>query len=49
VLDSVGKTGRLLVAHESVAVGGFGAEVVASVVENTTLKAPPKRWAHRAR
>jgi pyruvate/2-oxoglutarate/acetoin dehydrogenase E1 component len=43
VLDSVGKTGRLLVAHESVAVGGFGAEVVASVVENTTLKAPPRR------
>jgi pyruvate/2-oxoglutarate/acetoin dehydrogenase E1 component len=35
--------GPPLVAHESVAVGGFGAEVVASVVENTTLKAPPKR------
>ena len=30
VLASVEKTGRLLVAHESVAVGGFGAEVAAS-------------------
>ncbi|MCE8009110.1 transketolase C-terminal domain-containing protein [Aestuariivita sp.] len=43
VLASVRRSGRLIVAHESVAVGGFGAEVVASVVENTTLKAPPKR------
>lgn len=33
VLDSVRKTGRLVVAHESVAVGGFGAEVVATVAE----------------
>lgn len=33
VLDHVGKTGRLLVAHESVQVGGFGAEVVATVAE----------------
>ena len=33
VLDSVNKTGRLIVAHESVAVGGFGAEVVATVSE----------------
>ena len=33
VLDSVNKTGRLIVAHESVAVGGFGAEVVAIVSE----------------
>lgn len=43
VLASVRRSGRLIVAHESVAVGGFGAEVVASVVENTTLKSPPKR------
>jgi len=43
VLDSVRKTGRLLVAHESVAVGGFGGEVVASVVEALTLKARPRR------
>ncbi|MGI9501838.1 MAG: alpha-ketoacid dehydrogenase subunit beta [Geminicoccaceae bacterium] len=33
VLDHVGKTGRLLVAHESVQVGGFGAEVAATVAE----------------
>jgi pyruvate/2-oxoglutarate/acetoin dehydrogenase E1 component len=43
VLDSVGRTGRLLVAHESVAVGGFGAEVVASVVEHATLTSPARR------
>ncbi len=43
VLTSVRKTGRLLVAHESVAVGGFGGEVVASVVEALTLKARPRR------
>lgn len=33
VLDHVGKTGRLVVAHESVQVGGFGAEVAATVAE----------------
>ena len=33
VLASVRRTGRLVVAHESVAVAGFGAEVVASVAE----------------
>lgn len=33
VLASVERTGRLLVVHEAVAVGGFGGEVVASVVE----------------
>lgn len=33
VLDSVGRTGRLLVAHEAVQVGGFGAEIVATVAE----------------
>ena len=43
VLESVGRTGRLIVAHESVTVGGFGAEVVASVVEHATLAAPPRR------
>ena len=36
VLDSVGKTGRLVVAHESVAVAGFGAEVVATVAEQSS-------------
>lgn len=45
VLASVAKTGRLVVAHESVAVGGFGAEVVATVVQHAfrDLKAPPER------
>jgi pyruvate/2-oxoglutarate/acetoin dehydrogenase E1 component len=43
VLDSVAKTGRLVVAHESVAVSGFGAEVVATVAQHSTLKARPER------
>ncbi len=33
VIASVEKTGRLLVAHESVQVGGFGGEVAATVAE----------------
>jgi len=33
VVASVEKTGRLIVAHESVQVGGFGGEVAASVAE----------------
>lgn len=33
VLASAGRTGRLLIAHESVQVGGFGAEVAATVAE----------------
>ncbi len=45
VFASVEKTGRLLVAHESVAVGGFGAEVAATVGEHLfkALKAPVRR------
>jgi pyruvate dehydrogenase E1 component beta subunit len=45
VIASVMKTGRLLVAHESVVVGGFGAEVAATVAERAfgSLKAPVKR------
>jgi pyruvate dehydrogenase E1 component beta subunit len=43
VLDSAARTGRLLVAHESVAVGGFGAEVVATVAQEIELKARPRR------
>jgi pyruvate dehydrogenase E1 component beta subunit len=45
VFQSVRKTGRLLVAHEAVAVGGFGAEVAASVAEHChgDLRAPVKR------
>jgi acetoin:2,6-dichlorophenolindophenol oxidoreductase subunit beta len=33
VMDSVARTGRLLVVHEAVAVAGFGAEIAASVAE----------------
>ena len=33
VIQSVKKTGRLVVAHESVAVGGFGAEIIAHTSE----------------
>lgn len=45
VIASVMKTGRLLIAHESVVVGGFGAEVAATVSERAfgSLKAPVKR------
>jgi len=43
VLASVRKTGRLVVAHESVSVGGFGAEIVATVAQNELLKARPVR------
>ena len=45
VLESVAKTGRLLVVHEAVQVGGFGAEIAATVAEraHSALKAPVKR------
>jgi len=33
IVASVQRTGRLLVAHEAVQVGGFGAEIVATVVD----------------
>ncbi|RVT85314.1 alpha-ketoacid dehydrogenase subunit beta [Rhodobacteraceae bacterium CCMM004] len=47
VLDSVARTGRLLVAHESVGAGGFGGEVVATVCQHAfdALRAPPRRLA----
>jgi pyruvate dehydrogenase E1 component beta subunit len=35
VLDSVAKTGRLLVVHEAIQAAGFGAEIVATVAETT--------------
>jgi pyruvate dehydrogenase E1 component beta subunit len=41
VLASAAKTGRLLVAHEAVQAGGFGAEVAATVAEE--LGIPVKR------
>ena len=45
VLASVAKTGRLLVTHEAVAVGGFGAEIAATVAERLgpRLMAPVRR------
>lgn len=43
VLQSVRKTGRLVVAHEAVSVGGFGAEVVATVAQSVKLKSLPQR------
>lgn len=45
VLASVKKTGRLLVVHEAVQVGGFGAEIAATVADRAfaDLKAPVKR------
>jgi pyruvate dehydrogenase E1 component beta subunit len=47
VMTSVKRTGRLLVAHEAVSVGGFGAEVVATVCESLhgSLLAAPIRVA----
>ena len=45
VLGSVRRTGRLLVVHEAVQAGGFGAEIAASVGEELfdALKAPIRR------
>ncbi|MBH69041.1 MAG: alpha-ketoacid dehydrogenase subunit beta [Rhodospirillaceae bacterium] len=47
IFSSVEKTGRLLITHESVAVGGFGAEIAATVSEHmfSVLKAPVVRCA----
>lgn len=38
VLESVARTGRLLVTHESVQVGGFGAEIAATVAERAPCR-----------
>ncbi len=44
VLESVGRTRRLVVAHEAVRTGGFGAELVTRVAEaGLDLAAPPRR------
>lgn len=45
VFESVRKTGRLLIAHEAVVVGGFGAEIAACVGEalHGDLRAPIRR------
>jgi 2-oxoisovalerate dehydrogenase E1 component len=49
ILDSVGKTGRLVIAHEAVKRGGFGSEVAAMVSEKALdcLDAPIVRVAAR--
>ena len=48
VLESVAKTGRLVVAHEAPVIGGFGSEVVATVAElaGDRLETPPVRVGH---
>jgi pyruvate dehydrogenase E1 component beta subunit len=45
VFQSVRRTGRLLVVHEAVGTGGFGAEIAASVAETLfdALKSPVRR------
>ena len=45
VFESVRKTGRLLCVHEAVQVGGFGAEIAATVAEQlfSELRAPVRR------
>lgn len=45
LLDSVGRTGRLVVVHDAWISGGIGAEVVAIVAESATIRlsAPPVR------
>jgi pyruvate/2-oxoglutarate/acetoin dehydrogenase E1 component/TPP-dependent pyruvate/acetoin dehydrogenase alpha subunit len=48
VLDSVAKTGRLVVTHEAPVIGGVGAEIIATVVEQAgyLLETPPVRVGH---
>jgi acetoin:2,6-dichlorophenolindophenol oxidoreductase subunit beta len=45
LVESVGRTGRLVVAHEAWRVGGIGAEIAASVADEAfaSLRAPIKR------
>ncbi len=45
VVESVTRTGRLVVSHEAPVTGGFGAEIAAAVTERCFLRleAPPLR------
>ena len=48
ILDSVGRTGRLVIVHEAPLTGGFGAEIAARVAEGglmSSLLAPIERVA----
>jgi pyruvate dehydrogenase E1 component beta subunit len=47
ILNSVGKTGRAVIAHEAPLTGGFGGEIAARIAEHAlfSLKAPVKRVA----
>jgi pyruvate dehydrogenase E1 component beta subunit len=50
IVDSVKKTGRLIVTHEAYTRGGYGAEIVSRVVDAAFdyLDAPPRRVCARA-
>ena len=51
IIDSVKKTGRLIVSHEAYTRGGYGAEIISRVVEAAFdyLDAPPLRVCARER
>jgi len=48
VLESVTKTGRLVVVHEAPITGGWGAEIITTVTEKAgdVLETPPQRVGH---
>jgi len=48
VIESVTRTGRLVVVHEAPISGGLGAEIIATVMEKAgdRLFAPPVRVGH---
>jgi pyruvate dehydrogenase E1 component beta subunit len=45
ILNSVEKTGRCVIVHEAAKSGGFGAEIMAQIMENSmsALRAPIQR------
>jgi pyruvate/2-oxoglutarate/acetoin dehydrogenase E1 component len=48
VLESIGRTGRLVVVHEAPVSGGLGGEIIATVMEKAgdRLFSPPRRVGH---